>query len=248
MHIIAIDYRGFGTSTGWPSEAGLLTDGLTMAKFAMEIAGIPPERIVVWAQSIGTAVAISLMHHYALQSPPILFAGTVLVASFADVESLTETYKIAGTVPLLSPVAVFPPLLRFFNRFIVTKFPSKNKLAALVDHLDGIEIENRKHKYDISLIHAQDDYDIPSIHSDVLFWNAVNATHTSTSSLSFDDLEQIKAKEKTALGAGGWEMEWRGKGGVIREQIIKHGLHDRIMSYPVVSLAVAHAFHSQDVE
>jgi len=41
-------------------------------------------------------------------------------------------------------------------------------------------------------------------------------------------------------------MEWKGRGGVIREQIVKHGLHDRIMSYPIVSLAVARAFHGKD--
>jgi abhydrolase domain-containing protein 12 len=64
--------------------------------------------------------------------------------------------------------------------------------------------------------------------------------------MTLDDLEQVKAKQKTPLGAGGWEMEWEGKSGIIREQIVKHGLHDRIMSYPVVSLAVSRAFHSPD--
>jgi abhydrolase domain-containing protein 12 len=64
--------------------------------------------------------------------------------------------------------------------------------------------------------------------------------------MTYEDFEKIKDKQKTPLGAGGWEMEWRGKGGVVREEIVKHGLHDRIMSYPVVSLAVSRAFHSQD--
>jgi abhydrolase domain-containing protein 12 len=246
VHILAIDYRGFGMSTGWPSEAGLLIDGQTLVQFAMEEAGIPPERIVIFAQSIGTAVAISLTHHYGLQSPPILFAGTVLVAPFADVASLTRTYKVAGTVPLLSPVAFFPKLLALLNRFILTKFPSKDKLADTIRHLDSIETSDRKRKYDITLIHAEDDYDIPWIHSDVLFWHAVNATLDPSASMTLDDLEQVKAKQKTPLGAGGWEMEWEGKSGIIREQIVKHGLHDRIMSYPVVSLAVSRAFHSPD--
>ncbi|KAF1915795.1 mitochondrial carrier domain-containing protein [Ampelomyces quisqualis] len=245
VHILVIDYRGFGTSTGWPSEAGLLIDGLTLAEFAREQAGIPPERTVIFAQSIGTAVAISVTHHYALQSPPVLFAGTVLVAPFADVASLTRTYKVAGTVPLLSPIAFFPKLLALLNHFIRTKFPSKETLADMVRHLDSTKISDRQRKYDITLIHAEDDYDIPWVHSDVLFWHAVNATAEPSAAISFEDLEKVKTKQRTPLGAGGWEMEWEGNGGIVREQIVKHGLHDRIMSYPVVSLAVSRAFHGR---
>ncbi|KAJ8111416.1 hypothetical protein OPT61_g5987 [Boeremia exigua] len=246
VHVLVIDYRGFGTSTGWPSEAGLLTDALTLVNFAMQTADIPPERIVLFAQSIGTAVALSLTHHLATQSPPVLFAGTVLVAPFADVASLTKTYKVAGTIPLLSPVAFFPKLLALLNHFIISKWPSQEKIADLIRHLDSTKVNDRKRKYDITLIHAEDDYDIPTVHSDVLFWYGVNATLDAASSMTFEDLEKKKSNERSVLGAGGWEMEWNGKGGVIREQIVRHGLHDRIMSYPVVSLAVARAFHSQD--
>ncbi|PSN72610.1 alpha/beta-hydrolase [Corynespora cassiicola Philippines] len=244
VHILAIDYRGFGTSSGWPSESGLLTDALTLANFAMETAGIPPERIVVFAQSLGTAVAISLSEHLAQRSPPVLFSGMVLVAPFADVELLTETYRVAGTIPLLSPVAYFPKLIGFLNRFIISKWPSKDKLAKMIRVLDDSKLDGRDKKYDITIIHAEDDYDIPWVHSDVVFWHAVNATRDRETGLSFDDLEKEKEERKVSLGAGGWEVEWEGRGGVIREQIVKHGLHDRIMSYPVVSLAIARAFHS----
>lgn len=221
-----------------------MTDALTLVNFALEAAGVPPERIVVFAQSIGTGVTVSLTHHLALRSPPTLFAGTVLVAPFADVESLTRTYEVAGTVPLLSPVAMFPPLLALLNRYIKTKFPSNEKLSGLIQHLDAVKSSDGRHKYDVTIIHAEDDYDIPSSHSDVLFWHAVNGTLKPSSSMTFEDLEKIKEKEKVPLGAGGWEIQWKGKNGMIREQIVKHGLHDRIMSYPVVSLAVAQAFQN----
>ncbi|KIW30952.1 uncharacterized protein PV07_02640 [Cladophialophora immunda] len=248
VHILAIDYRGFGSSTGWPSEAGLLTDALTLAEFAMKTAGIPPERIVVFGQSLGTAVSISLTHYLGLQSPPILFAGIVLIAPFANVELLTQTYSIAGTIPLLAPVAHWSRALAWFNSFITTKWPSKDKLAELIRRLEALKLSERKTRYDITIIHAQDDYDIPWTHSDIVFWHAVNATRQPETSLSFEDLEDEKARRKSDLGAGGWEVEWRGEAGVVREQIVKHGLHDRIMSYPVVSLAVARAFHSLDAE
>ena len=248
VHILAIDYRGFGTSTGWPSEAGLLTDALTLVDFALNTAGIPPQRTVIFAQSLGTAVSISLTHHLALQSPPTLFAGMVLVAPFADVELLTKTYSLAGTIPILSPVAVYPPALAFLNKFIISKWPSKDKIAAFIRHCDSLKLATRERKYDITIIHAEDDYDIPWVHSDIVFWHAVKGTREAESGLSFEDLELEKDKKKGALGAGGWEVEWTGRGGVLREQIVKHGLHDRIMSYPVVSLAVARAFGSQDAE
>ena len=246
VHILAIDYRGFGTSTGWPSESGLLTDALTLADFAFKTAGIPPERVVIFAQSLGTAVSISLAHHLAFQSSPVLVAGIVLVAPFADVELLTQTYSIAGTIPLLAPVGRWPAALAWLNSFILCKWPSKDKMAELVGHADALELPDRKNKYDITIIHAEDDYDIPWVHSDIVFWHAVNATQDHGSSLTFDDLEAEKNKRKSKLGAGGWEVEWPARGGVLREQIVKHGLHDRVMSYPVVSLAVARAFHSQD--
>ncbi|KAI9763306.1 MAG: hypothetical protein M1840_000788 [Geoglossum simile] len=244
VHVLAIDYRGFGTSTGWPSEAGLLTDALTLANFAMSTAGIPPERIVIFAQSLGTAVSISLAHHLALQSPPTLCAGMVLVAPFADVELLTGTYRVAGTIPLLSPVAYFPKALTFFNKFIISKWPSKDKLAALIRRCEHLKLAQRESKYDITLIHAEDDSDIPWVHSEIMFWHAVNATRDLEAGLSLEGLESEKESKKSVLGAGGWEVEWRGGGGVVREQIVKHGLHDRIMSYPVVSLAIARAFSS----
>ncbi|CAE6998532.1 hypothetical protein P3342_000842 [Pyrenophora teres f. teres] len=245
VHVLAIDYRGFGESTGCPSESGVLTDALVLFHFATETAGISPDRIVVFAQSMGTAVAISLTHYLATQSPPIFFAGVVLVAPFADVESLTRTYKVARTIPLLSPLAVFPPLMALLNKFIVTKFSSKERLAALIRHFESSKTKPQRRKYDITLIHAMDDADIPCRHSDVLFWHAVNAILPPTAPKTFEELEKIKEKEKIPLGAGGWTMEWKGKAGIIREQILQHGLHDRIMSYPVVSLAVSEALHGR---
>ncbi len=39
--------------------------------------------------------------------------------SFADVELLTATYRLAGTIPILGPVACFPGLLAYLNTFIL---------------------------------------------------------------------------------------------------------------------------------
>lgn len=240
IHTLAIDYRGFGSSSGHPSEKGLLTDAITLAEWAMNEAGIPPSRIVIFAQSLGTAVSLSLIHHMATQPEPVLFSGAVSVAPFADVESLTATYRLAGTIPLLDPVARFPRLLAWLNGFIVAKWPSKTKLADFIRRCEAMGPGSPG--YDITIIHAEDDYDIPWSHSEQLFWHATNASMPD--GIAFAELEGEKMASRVDNDAGGWTVERKTRRGVIREVIMKYGLHDRIMSYPVVSMAVMRAFQS----
>lgn len=238
IHVIAIDYRGFGKSTGTPSEDGRLTDALTLVDWAVDVAHVPPSRIVLFGQSLGTAVGLAVAARKAQEKPPTRFSGMVLVAPFVDVETLTATYRVAGTIPILSPLARLPKLLAFFNTFIVSKWSSKTRLAELVKSYDGGTADDLG--YHITIIHAEDDYDIPWSHSETLSWHAVNAS--TSAGISWADLEKQKRATMRGLGAGGRVFEHRTERGVLREEIIKHGMHDITMSYPVVSLAVLRAF------
>jgi fermentation-respiration switch protein FrsA (DUF1100 family) len=56
--LLALSYRGYGGSTGSPSEAGLLQDAAAAYGFAAQ--RYPPERIVLWGESLGSAVAVAL--------------------------------------------------------------------------------------------------------------------------------------------------------------------------------------------
>jgi len=56
--LVALSYRGYGGSTGMPSEAGLISDAAAAYDFAA--ARYPVERIVLWGESLGTGVAIAL--------------------------------------------------------------------------------------------------------------------------------------------------------------------------------------------
>lgn len=78
----------------------------------MKVAGIPPSRILIFGQSMGTAVSIAVSKYLALQPRPVVFAGTVLVAPFSDVVTLVSTYRVAGTVSIMSPLARFPPAVQ----------------------------------------------------------------------------------------------------------------------------------------
>ncbi|HET7910708.1 MAG TPA: alpha/beta hydrolase [Pseudolabrys sp.] len=56
--LVALSYRGYGGSSGKPSEAGMLLDASAAYDFAA--ARYPPERIVLWGESLGTGVAVAL--------------------------------------------------------------------------------------------------------------------------------------------------------------------------------------------
>jgi fermentation-respiration switch protein FrsA (DUF1100 family) len=56
--LVALSYRGYGGSSGSPTEAGLLADA--DAVYAFAIARYPAERIVLWGESLGSGVAIAL--------------------------------------------------------------------------------------------------------------------------------------------------------------------------------------------
>src|SRR6476646_4261907 len=56
--LVALSYRGYGGSSGRPSESGLLADA--GAAYAFALARYPAERIVLWGESLGTGVAVAL--------------------------------------------------------------------------------------------------------------------------------------------------------------------------------------------
>lgn len=233
IHVLTFDYRGYGLSSGVPTEAGLLLDALAVVKWATTVGQIPHDRIVVYGQSMGSAVTASLVNHMATYDPSHPFAGVIISASFADLPSLTATYRIGGVIPVLAPIAKLPPLFRFFTSRLQDTWMVKDKIAEFIQN---------SNTYHLTLIHSEDDADIPVSHTHELFWHAVNATCATP--ISFTALEKDKARKKVDLGPGGWHVDWVTQKGTIRLHILKYGLHDLHMTYPVTSSAVRRAFQS----
>lgn len=91
--LLAVSYRGFTGSTGSPTEAGLLLDGLASYDWLAEATEGP---IVALGQSLGSAVAV----HVARERPDL--AGLVLVSSFDSVVELAASiYFFLPVRPLL---------------------------------------------------------------------------------------------------------------------------------------------------
>ena len=58
LGLVALSYRGFGGSTGTPSETGLIADAAAAYDYA--VSRYAPERIAVWGESLGGGVGIAL--------------------------------------------------------------------------------------------------------------------------------------------------------------------------------------------
>ena len=185
-HVVAIDYRGFGHSSGVPSETGLIEDSSTLIEWAIKVAGIPPERIVLLGQSLGTAVVAGVAERYAAQG--VEFAGIVLVAGFSDLATMLNEYRIGGIFPVLAPLKVWPSLQKFTHRFVVDKWHSADRLASIV--------RKTKTRLRLNLIHAKDDADIPWTEDNKLFKAAVNEV-LGLSDSEFDEWKEGKTNRKS---------------------------------------------------
>lgn len=87
--LLALRYRGYGDSTGRPTEDGLIRDA--KAAYAFAAAHVPATRIVLFGESLGTAVTVAL----AAERPS---AGVVLDAPF------TSTADVAAAAYWFAPV------------------------------------------------------------------------------------------------------------------------------------------------
>lgn len=109
--VLIFDYRGFGDSTGSPTESDLSADALLVWRYALEELQYDEHRIVVFGESVGAAVALSL---WSTENPwhprP---AALVLNSTFA---SLPQT--VAWHYPL------FP-----FQFLLLDRWPSIERIS-----------------------------------------------------------------------------------------------------------------------
>jgi hypothetical protein len=79
--VLLFDYRGYGRSTGRPSEAGTYRDAEAAWRHLVETRGVDPERLILHGESLGGAVALEL----ATRRPA---AALVLESAFTSLPDL----------------------------------------------------------------------------------------------------------------------------------------------------------------
>ncbi len=96
--LVALSYRGYGGSTGTPTEAGLIADAL--AAYAFTSARYGSERIVLWGESLGSGVAVALaaqmpVGYLILQSP---FTSAADVGAQRDIVPIALAERLYGLI------------------------------------------------------------------------------------------------------------------------------------------------------
>ncbi|KAL4774249.1 Alpha/Beta hydrolase protein [Aspergillus nidulans var. acristatus] len=112
-HVLMLEYRGYGLSTGVPDENGLKIDAQTALDHLRQRGETANSRIVVYGQSLGGAVAINLV---ANNEDKGSISGLILENTFLSIRKLIPS--------------VFPPA-RYLARFCHQTWTSEEVLPKI---------------------------------------------------------------------------------------------------------------------
>jgi len=121
VNTFIFDYRGYGASSGSPSESGLYLDVKAAYKYLLNDKNIPAKQILGYGESLGGAVIIDLAAHNEM-------GGLIIESSFTSVRDIGKR--------------IFPFIPRFLYK---TKYDALSKVAdvscpILVFHSPGDEV------------------------------------------------------------------------------------------------------------
>jgi len=103
LDVLLVDYRGYGRSTGRPSEEGLYRDARASLAALKSGGAVDPSRVLLMGESLGGAVAL----HLALESPP---RGCVLQSTFTSLRDVGREHYPAALSALAGDA--YPSLRR----------------------------------------------------------------------------------------------------------------------------------------
>jgi fermentation-respiration switch protein FrsA (DUF1100 family) len=104
--VFLFDYRGYGRSQGHPDEEGTYRDGRAAIELLIDERRIPPERIILFGESLGAAVAMQLSLEYPARA-------LVLESAFTSIPDMAR--------------AVYPFLP--VSRFLRTRYDNLAKIS-----------------------------------------------------------------------------------------------------------------------
>ncbi|KAF2867191.1 Alpha/Beta hydrolase protein [Massariosphaeria phaeospora] len=263
-HLLTCDYRGFGLSTlknspYIPTEPGLITDAISLTSYILNTLGHPSTRTVLLGQSLGTAVTAATALYFTDQSSSSLplgvvppnphpkgvqnFASIVLVAPFTNLPTLLQTYRIAGIIPVLSPLRLYPRIASFLSNRIVDQWPTQLRLNALVTATSSTSPPTPLH---ITILHARNDADITYRHSEALYTSLEAGLLGEEGVAASEERRSIHGGERVRRGAFAYRKVEDAKGErTVELEVVRFGGHNEVVGWAQVALAVRRAWKTK---
>ncbi|CAG9770943.1 unnamed protein product [Ceutorhynchus assimilis] len=153
FHIFAVDYRGYGDSTGSDlTETNMVNDMKYIFKWIQERS---KSKIFVWGHSLGTGIATHLIAE--LKKEHINSTGLVLEAPFTSVIDVMRTH----------PVVKFYSVLPWTEATILNPIKTNDMNFDSKSYITDIDCP-------IMILHAEDDEIIPYNIATELYYTAIN--------------------------------------------------------------------------
>jgi len=136
LHVLLVDYRGYGGNPGTPTEKGLAADSRAARAYLAGRPDVDASRIVYFGESLGTAVAVDL----AVEHPP---AALVLRSPFTSMADIGQHHY-----------RFLPVRLLLRDRFAAIDKIQRIRVPLLViagGHDRIIPIENSRRLYDAAV-------------------------------------------------------------------------------------------------
>jgi len=95
LSVLIFDYRGYGKSTGRPSEDGTYRDAEAAWRYLVEVQKKKPDKIILFGESLGGAVAAEIASRYKA-------GGLIIMSSFTSIPELAGRLYPFLPVKLLS--------------------------------------------------------------------------------------------------------------------------------------------------
>ncbi|XP_046885222.1 monoacylglycerol lipase ABHD12-like [Hypomesus transpacificus] len=139
-HVLALDYRGFGDSSGKPTEAGLTTDVLHLYQWVKAHSG--SSLVLIWGHSLGTGVATNTA--VKLMENGVVVDGVILEGVFTNIRQQGAHH----------PFTWFYWRFPGFDYFFLDTLSKNNVIFPNDENLEKI-------RSPLLILHAEDDHIVP---------------------------------------------------------------------------------------
>ncbi|KAL2082061.1 hypothetical protein ACEWY4_021879 [Coilia grayii] len=156
-HVLSMDYRGFGDSSGEPTEAGFTTDAVYLYQWVKARSG--SSLVILWGHSLGTGVASNTAVQLQDQGTPV--DGVILEGAFSRVPGG------GGQHPFTWFYFRFP----YFEYYFLDPM-SKNKVV--FPNAENV----RKLRSPLLILHSEDDHLVPPHMAQELYEIARNSRNS----------------------------------------------------------------------